>query len=67
MKYLIHDPRYQAWAKAATIGAAKRALRKEIGGKPLSEKAQVFQVPDDYYIDELGNGHGSAKALPVTP
>lgn len=55
MKYLAVS--LGCWAKAASIAAAKRLLKKE-GGDPT--KCAVYECSDDYYIDELGTGHGSA-------
>lgn len=62
---LVVDSFYQAWAKAETVVEAKNKLRKEIGGKKLSASVRVFDVPADYWIDEMGNGHGSAKAQEI--
>jgi hypothetical protein len=57
MKYLAVSN--QCWAKAPSIATAKRLLKQE-GGDPT--KCAIYECPDDYYIDELGQGHGSAPA-----
>ncbi len=63
MKYLAISTKSQCWAKAATIAAAKRGLKKE-GGDPKS--CTIYQVTDDYYIDEMGTGHGTTAPILIS-
>lgn len=61
MKYLATIPNH--WAKADTIWEAKRLLRSQAGVDWARYRDfSIYEVPDDYYIDEMGAAHGSAKA-----
>jgi len=59
---LAVDTRSQTWAKAPTIKQAKQALRKEGG---TAKNANLYTIPDDYYLDEMGIGHGSKLAVRI--
>lgn len=51
-----------AWGKAKTKQAAKMLWSKSGGrGEPT-----YYRIPADYWIDDLGSGHGSAKAVLVS-
>ena len=49
-----------SWGKAKTIAGAKLQLR-QARGKVVKDPA-IYRVPADYWIDEMGDGHGSARA-----
>jgi len=53
----------QSWGKGATIAEAKRKLREHTSykGQPT-----IYQVPDDYRIDEYGRAHGSGPAVLIS-
>lgn len=52
------------WGKATTIQGAKLQLRQSRGA--VVKNPSIYKVPADYYIDEMGDGHGSAKAILVS-
>lgn len=46
------------WAKAKTKQGARLQWRNTGGrGEPT-----FYRIPEDYWIDDFGSGHGSAKA-----
>jgi hypothetical protein len=46
------------WAKAETVFGARKKWRAQGGrGEP-----SIYRIPEDYWIDDMGSGHGSAKA-----
>jgi hypothetical protein len=47
------------WGKGRTMDEAKRQLRKQAG---TIKGATIYEVPEDYWIDDYGTGHGSAPA-----
>jgi hypothetical protein len=59
MAYLV--VRKNHWGKGDTLAEAKKKYR-EASGLPAGAQAAVYEIPADYYIDELGVGHGSAEA-----
>ncbi len=60
MKYLAISN--NAWGKGETIPEAKKLCKKNGGIVPMS----IYSIPDDYYIDEMGNAHGSAVAYLIS-
>jgi len=49
----------QSWGKGETKDAAKKKLREVTSARgPIT----LYRVPEDYWIDEYGTGHGSASA-----
>jgi len=62
MAYLVI--KRTTWGKGATLVKAK-AQYLMAGGDDI-DKVSVYTVPDDYYIDDWGNGHGSAPAVHVS-
>lgn len=47
-----------SWGKAADVKEARRLCKRNGGKGPFS----VYEIPDDYWIDEYGTAHGSSEA-----
>lgn len=51
-----------AWGKAKTKQGARLQWSKS-GGKG---DPSYYRVPEDYWVDDFGSGHGSAKAVLIS-
>lgn len=47
-----------SWGKAADVKEARRLCKRNGGKGPFT----VYEVSDDYWIDEYGTGHGRSEA-----
>jgi hypothetical protein len=56
-KYLALSPNFYGFG--TTVKQAKKNLGT-FGGDP--EKCGIYRVPQDYWIDNFGNAHGSERA-----
>ena len=59
LKVKIMAVKNMCWGKGDTIAEAKRELKKQTGD---IKGAALYVVPEDYYINEMGEGCGSANA-----
>jgi len=53
----------QSWGKGDTKVEAKKQLRQMTGARGV---ISYYRIPKDYYIDEMGGGHGSAVCVHVS-
>jgi hypothetical protein len=56
-KYMALSPNFFGFGP--TVKSAQESLNR-VGGD--SEKCGIYRVPQDYWIDELGDAHGSAAS-----